>query len=188
MTLKSKQLLAILVILLCLCGAQKTLAESGAKIGSVFWVVTEGDTSTVVAKGQKSLVSSDVVIINKGTLKDKQIALNEHFSFSLADGVDSPKTESGDGFGLTGNRDGPDKLFSWDWFEVDGKGHAKKLQESGEIAYVCKQIGTGGEITSTEFLTDVSIRVKRLEDGPGAKPRWRIKILKGSMIRWPSAD
>lgn len=163
------------------------MAGSDAKIGSVAWVVTEGDSTTVVARGQKELVTDDVVIINKGTLKDKQILLSDSFSFSLADGVDSPKTESGDGFGLTGTRDVGDKLFSWDWFVVDGKGHAKKLQESGEIAYKCKRRGIGSEITRTEFLTDVSIRVQRMNDGPGAKPTWRIKILKGSTIQWPSA-
>jgi hypothetical protein len=151
------------------------------------------------------------------TRKDVAIELGDHFSFSLADSVDSEnvshkisdgretdddgyvitqdssarsddqKTDYHSVFGLTGDRDDV-RTFSWDWFVVDRPGHATKLQESGQLSFDTMKTSTGIEIHHMVFLTDVSLRVDRQSDPSALNPAWRIKIFKGSSISWPASD
>lgn len=126
----------------------------------------------------------------KRSLYRKRIHLDGDFCFEL---VDRPTARRGalTGFGLAAEHE-TTPTFSWEWFNVgDGQGRAKKLQEDGELGIRLK-LGRSGdwEVGHTEFLTDVSLRVEPKE-GAGRRspgPRWRVRILEGSRVTWPSAD
>jgi hypothetical protein len=61
------------------------------------------------------------------------------------------------------------------------------LQEKGELAFDIKKVDSNWEITRTEFLTDVTFRVNVvMSNGPQDNPKWRVTILKGSYMDWPS--
>lgn len=54
---------------------------------------------------------------------------------------------------------------------------------------------SGWEIGYTEFLTDVSLRMKAKDEiglfgdkRMDPEPRWRVWIAKGSHVTWPSVD
>jgi hypothetical protein len=77
------------------------------------------------------------------------------------------------------------RTFSWEWFVIDNEKHATKLQESGELRIRATKVGQGREIVYTEFLSDVSFRILSVDD-PVMSPKWRVKVVKGSLVRWPS--
>ena len=63
--------------------------------------------------------------------------------------------------------------------------HAYKLQEDGSLRLKIAAVGSGWDVTRTEFLSHVSLRGALISEGP-EHPKWRVKIFKGSVIRWPS--
>ena len=65
------------------------------------------------------------------------------------------------------------------------RAYVTKLQESGKLRIQSKQVGQGWDLVYTEFLSNVSFRVGRHGDNP-MKPKWRVLVLKGSAIHWPS--
>ncbi len=156
--------------------------KGNSEIGRIKWSAYDADTMQLLSHGERILYLKDVVIKPIQELHDKRIELGNHFNFGL---VDSSDRQHGDGFGLCGLRD-DEKTFSWDWFEVDQPGHAKKLQESGELSFDTKKTPNGNEIDRMEFLTDVSIRVSRMTDSDPLNFAWRIQISKGSVINWPA--
>jgi hypothetical protein len=191
--------------------------EKAVMIGKIKWAIYDTATSQLLSNGvrDKTLQASDVKIRRIGsTMYKKQIELGDHFSFGLADNIDSGKPAPGhkmpdgqeideDGYVITRDHTGGSgnqkidhggfgltgkrddvKTFSWDWFVVDRPGHATKLQESGELSFDTKRTPNGTEINHMQFLTDVSIRVVR-RDQDLPDPTWRIKIFKGSDITWP---
>lgn len=152
-------------------------------IGSIKWAIFETATSQLLSSGEKTLHKSDIEIALNNDLYNKKIELSSDFNFSLCDNANRDK-DANQGFGLSGRRHG-DNTFAWDWFQIDRPGHAKKLQESGELSFDTKKTNNGVEINRMEFLTDVSIRISRMTDVNPLNPRWRVKILKGSFIYWP---
>jgi hypothetical protein len=207
-----------------LSGCARSVASSpedkAATIGRIKWAAYDTVASGLLNNGvhEKTLQVSDVKIRLLGRkMCDKRIELGDHFSFSLADSIDSenvshkstdgretdddgyvitqdsgarPDGQKNDyhgGFGLTGDRDDV-PTFSWDWFVVDRPGHATKLQESGKLSFDMMKTSTGTEIHHMVFLTDVSIRVDRQSDSSALSPAWRIKIFKGSSISWPASE
>lgn len=86
--------------------------------------------------------------------------------------------------------------FSWEWFTVNGsREYAAKIQEGGRLRIGVERGRSGWEIGYTEFLTDVSLRMKAQDEGGPFEatrsewgPRWRIRIIKGSRVAWPSVD
>jgi hypothetical protein len=147
------------------------------------WKVIDSVRGTVLSEGEKDLQPSDFTSrtlsrAEPGDMIQQTLSLGNHFAISLgrmAEGADSL------GFGLTADKD-DEKLFSWEWFTVDGDAHATKLQESGELALE----KDAGRIVRTAFLTDVSLRatpMAMLSDPPTFK--YRVEIAKGSIIDWP---
>ena len=156
--------------------------ETGA-IGTVKWAIYVTATSRLLADGEKFLHARDVEIKRIKDSYRKRIQLGNHFRFGLFDNADRDK-KANVGFGLTGDRD-DEGTFSWEWFDVDRTGHAKKLQESGELFFDTKKTPNGTEINRMEFLTDVTIRVHRKGFFEMLNPAWRITIFKGSVVSWP---
>lgn len=160
------------------------LTHTEQAIGHLKWEITEAITGKILGQGQREIQLKDVVF-NSGNLIAKQISLSDHFILSMAESP-SPGKADKKGFGLSIKRDDLEKVFSWEWFIVNYEDHAYKLQEEGSLRIKLAHVGSGWEVTNTEFLSDASLRAFIAGEDVPDKPRWRVKILKGSFVRWPS--
>ncbi len=91
------------------------------------------------------------------------------------------------GFGMAAEHE-TTPVFSWEWFTVDGREHATKLREGGELRIEVARGQAGWEVAYTEFLTDVSLRMRDPKAVQDSVPWWRVRIARGSHVTWPSAD
>ena len=161
---------------------------SGTVIGFLKWEVQEAATNRVLARGEGPVYVKDVVINNLTRRGDrftpKYIRLNDQFGLHMAEFPD-PTMNHKSGFGIVGHRYDHPTGFSWEWFEIESRERAAKLQEGGELGIQLKQVGSDWEIARTVFTTDISLRISHDLDTPGAT-YWRINIAKGSSITWPS--
>jgi hypothetical protein len=189
--MQAKSVLLLPLLILCGCGKAPTSMPStptgaNSKIGHVAWVIYDGPSMKEIGRGEKDVLLKDVSIesVGQGMMK-KQISLSDHFRLVCAE---IPKSNANDlvGFGLSPDRD--DKgTFSWEWFNVDRTGHGRKIQEEGEINFQQRKTANGWEIILMEFPTDISCRMIEFNAGANPlKPQWRLNILKGSTITWPS--
>lgn len=175
--------------------------DPATQVGWLKWEASECSSGTILASGQGPLLLRDLQVTERplvslpnlpipSTMKDtrlvqKRIKLNDEFDFGMAE---YPTTVPGKkvGFGMTAAHKGAPS-FSWEWFTVKDINHALKLQEKGELGIDLKEVNGAWEVTRTEFLTDVSLRIMRMGvDPPGSPPYWRIKIFAESYILWPS--
>jgi hypothetical protein len=161
--------------------------EDGDKmIGSLQWEIRGSFFHWVTARGTTPIHLKDVTIEIYGPVNSRQankrIQLTPEFAIELVDGIGDSKVKSG--FGIKGEKKNTN-YYSWEWFLVDEGKLAVKLQEKGTPGIEIKNVSIGTEITRIDFLTDISIR---LLSGPHLKRPvfYRIKILKGSSITWPS--
>lgn len=161
------------------------------EIGSIAWIATEGTSGEVVSEGHRTYRAADVELSEPrsgkkvGLMYRKKVRLDDVFSFEM---VETPSGGPNDmkGFGLTSAQKG-EVRFCWEWFDVVAPGRAKKLQEGGELAIEVAPARLGWEVVKTEFLTDISIRLFNMGlPFDLEKPLWRVRILKGSTMRWPS--
>jgi hypothetical protein len=161
--------------------------ERNKIIGHLSWIATETGSNTVVARGDSDIRMGDIQVFDRSTAREtsysKAIRLNDTFLLELADVPPKIQTELR-GFGMIAFREDV-PASGWDWFDTDNAEHATKLQEGGELRIESKQTGPAWELVYTEFLTDVSFRLG-LDDENPMKPKWRVLVLKGSTIRWPS--
>lgn len=157
--------------------------------GKIDWDIIECSTGKSIGHGSKTLVLNDIVIVEhleSSTFYDKRIDLEQGFYVAMSEFPENVESDVG-GFGMVAEREGHD-TFCWEWFEVDSRTHATKLQESGALEITTRQVGSRWEIGSTKFLTNVSFRLHPdgVESVLSNKPKWRVNILKGSEIMWPS--
>lgn len=124
---------------------------------------------------------------------DKTIRFEDGFVLKLHDDL-KPREKRAFGFGLSAGREAT-QTFSWEWFEVDRTGLARKRQERGRLQLGFERVDDRDEIVSMEFLTDVSFRIKFQGGGclfgqawPFVGSQWRINVMKGSCIRWPLGE
>jgi hypothetical protein len=116
---------------------------------------------------------------------DKRIKLTDEFDIGMGEMPTVTLGETG-GFSMTAKRTDI-QSFSFEWFNIRDGNRAVKRQEGGELGIDLKAVNGEGEVTRTDFLTDISLRILRMGvDQPGSRPYWRIKIFKGSRITWPS--
>ena len=178
-----------------------SMADPAKQIGWLKWEASECSSGTILASGEGPLLLRDLQVTERPmvslpnlpipiTMKDtrlvtKLVKLNDEFEFRMAE---YPTTIPGQktGFGIAAACTGTPS-FSWEWFTVRDINYAVKLQERGELGIDLKEVNGALEVTRTEFLTDVSLRIMRMSvDPPGSPPYWRIKIFAGSNITWPS--
>ncbi len=162
-------------------------------IGSLDWTITECATGTILAQGRTEPALGEVSINTlegpDGILAMKQFPLTDGFTFGVSTGLTDNMGLIG--FALVARRT-DERSFCWEWFNVDNERHAKKIQETGELAVVTDNPNGQWQIVRTEFLTDVSIRVMQRqedgsgEDGPDMTPTWRVLVRRGSWVNWPS--
>jgi TonB family protein len=158
-------------------------------IGSLKWEIKEEMTGKTIASGDAPVYLKDVAIdeAQNPTRRQtpKRIQLTNEFTLDMAEFPSASLAEK-TGFGLAARHENM-RSFSFEWFNVMDSKRAVKLQEAGELGIDLKQVGTGWEVTRTEFTTDVSLRILRMGVDPaGGPPYWRVNILKGSNITWPS--
>ncbi len=148
-------------------------------IGNIKWEIRDGWNMQVLSTGEKTLFAKDVQIKNAHI---KMFDLDRTYYFRYEETMGSDR--KGNGFGFRcGRRD--QKTFSWEWFTIDRIGHAKKLQETGELLFDTKKTANGTEISRMEFPTDISYRILRQGEWNPFNTTWRINVLKGSVIDWP---
>ena len=156
-------------------------------IGTIKWRINDVELGSIVAEGTKQVLLGEVTITTiegpSTNLASKSIPLTDDFSLSLS------TSRSGKakvvGFALKGERTDL-QTFSWDWFNVDGPKHATKIQEPGEMRFAITRSASLWEIAETEFLTDVSVRISRINlQNPEPITSWRIEVEQGSHILWP---
>jgi len=158
-------------------------------IGWLKWEIREEATGKILAIGDGPVHLKDVEIDEgrtaNGRITPKTIRLTDEFTIRMSE---SPVANVSDKtvFGISAQRtDIP--TFSFEGFILRDSKHAIKKPEGEELGIDLRQVNGDWEITRTEFLTDVSLRITRLNvDPPGSPPYWRIKISKGSTITWPS--
>jgi hypothetical protein len=181
--------------------------------GTIAWEVTEEPDSMMIYRGNRDLGRSDIQVfplpekIHRGPRPkpwtpaaavytffsgfQKQIHLEGGFFFGL-DSRPADQRTGLVGFGMRAGR-ATAHTFSWEWFNLDGEGRAKKLQEGGNLRIRLGRGVRGWEVAYTEFLSDISFRIFPSEGRgclaglvlPSPGPLWRIRIHKGSHVTWP---
>jgi hypothetical protein len=156
--------------------------------GFVAWEVMVPGKKTPVESGSITVPISSIRVDRVGPERQtilKSIQLGE-FTFSLG----GPAGDQSRGFGLSARRIEANS-FSWEWFNVEDRALAHKLQEKGELEISMSPATGGYQVIRTEFLTLVSCRVVRFGLGMLPKiifrrPDWRLNILRGSVLNWPT--
>jgi hypothetical protein len=175
-------------------------AEPEKLVGKLNWVIREAATGKTLDSGAfdihlrditvKGIYDRGVSLFSPRTEPDhfaKEIKLNRDFYLSR---LEFPRAERtiGEGVGLwVINR--KFATTGYEWFKFDGENHATKAEESGDIAFDMNKINSRWEMARTEFLSDVTFRVNLIGLGqniPENFPKWRVTILKGSYVNWPS--
>jgi hypothetical protein len=178
-----------------------TYADPEKLVGKLSWVIREAATGRTIDNGTSDIYLRDITV--KGVYDRgvslfspriepehfaKEVKLNKDFYLSK---IEFPRAERifGEGFGL-GVRNRKFPTYSHEWFKFDGENHATKSEESGDVAFDMSKINSRWELTRTEFLSDVTFRVNLIGEkkakAPENYPKWRVTILKGSYVNWPS--
>jgi hypothetical protein len=115
----------------------------------------------------------------------KKVRLNNDFSLVM---LAFPQAERpvAEGFVMTADhRFLPTSCF--EFFKFDGENHATKSEGTGELAFDYSKVNSAWEMSRTEFLSDVTFRINLIgSENPQDFPKWRVTILKGSFVNWPS--
>ena len=166
------------------------MAQGDGALGSVHWAVVETVSGQELGSGTIAVGEEDVSVEPHQTAENvtfykKRIRLTGPFSFAI-DEHPGAKLAEVKGFGLTATHDDVN-AYSWEWFNVASPTEAVKLQEGGRLRIDIEEVACGWEVTKTEFLTDVSLRLTRFFGDPSQEPYWRVVIRKGSCVAWPPA-
>jgi hypothetical protein len=167
----------------------KASIQDETVIGELDWVIISAITKETLDAGYTNVLLKDVEIeftdspmIRK--LTRKRFLLTDEFALSVCSRLQENPDFSG--FALTGEKINV-RTFSWDWFDIDSPTHATKRQERGELGLVIANPSKEWEVIKIEFLTDVSVRIKKFgEDAEDKTVDWRINIRRGSHITLPS--
>jgi hypothetical protein len=152
-------------------------------IGHISWVIYGGSKMTTRGVGNKIVHLSDVTIDTRSQRAiKKQIALSEHFVLTYSE-IPKPSKNLLNGFGIGVVKDNLPS-FSWEWFRVVKPGQAMKIREKGRIGFSQVKVGKRWQIARMNFPVDISCRITN-SINDHSRPRWRVKILKGSTITWP---
>jgi hypothetical protein len=164
-------------------------------VGKLSWVIREAATGKTLDEGAKDLRIKDI-IVKKSILKESSYENRLHFRQSIRlnkgfylERLVYPEADRSifKGFGLSIEHR-TRSTVCYERFNIDGEHHATQSEESGEMAFDIGQVNSNWEMTRTEFLSDISFRMNLLEDtdAPENFPKWRVTILKGSYVNWPS--
>jgi hypothetical protein len=168
--------IALIVAISCTFAAAESVTWETKTIG-------QGGT-TPIAKGVKTYSPAKDIIVRDGPNKDgapswvKSLVLDENFAIGASVHREQPLT----GFGLMVFRRGDRDGFSWEWFDKANGSTFTKLQGSGRVAVKVKRQGEAEELTSVEFLEDVTLRyLDDMSKAPGTVTH-EVVIRKGSVL------
>lgn len=179
--------------------------------------MTEAATDTVVHRGQRDLGLADVEVMVRPARPAPRLGqLRRHPRRSAADALswlayrgrphtskrvrlgadfwlvlpEHPGPGRPSGTALQATREGH-QTFGWEWFDLDESGAtATKRQESGTpgMEWALNRDGYQ-EVVRTVFVSDVSLRGMAATGSARREPVWRVRVrvLAGSVIRWPQA-
>ncbi len=139
---------------------------------------------TPIANGVKTYSPAKDIIVRDGPTKDgapswvKSLVLDENFAIGASVHREQPLT----GFGLMVFRRGGRDGFSWEWFDKANGSTFAKLQGNGRVAVKVKKQGEAEEITSVEFLEDVTLRYLDDMSKPPGTVNHEVLIRKGSVL------
>jgi hypothetical protein len=181
---KHQLIIATLISSSSFCFSPNALALDNPEkpIGKIKWEIRDGWDVAALSTGEKTLFAKDVQIMKH---RIKMFDLDKTYYFRYEETMASDRV--GNGFGFRCGRN-DQKTFSWEWFTIDRIGHAKKLQETGELLFKTTKSSKGSEISRMEFPTDISYRIIREGEWNPFNTTWRIKVLKGSFIDWPCSE
>jgi hypothetical protein len=166
-------------------------------VGKLNWIIHEVATGKTIDEGAKELHLKDItvkrLIVKETTYEGRlhfqqSIRLNKGFYLER---LVYPQADRSVFKWFTLDIDHRTRATFCDGgFEIDGEHHATKSEGPGEMAFDIGQFDSGWAVTRTEFLSDVSFRMNLLEESkakaPENYPKWRVTILKGSLVNWPS--
>lgn len=138
---------------------------------------TMQDTLAIMKELETLEDPDDVVKV----LHIKTVALSPTYSLTYGENAEPVIG----GFGLTAQRTG-EQTFGWDWFTATGPELATKLQEQGTMTFKSRDTPCGTEIVYMRFETDVSLRISKPKNSVPGRADWRVNVLAGSEIYWPS--
>lgn len=171
-------MLSRFVLAVLLCVATPAWA---AKIVYEIYSLDANRSPTLLAKGIKEYSDSDIRIErreHRGQVHwSKSLPLEKGFGV----GASIYREPEITGFGIWA--EGSLCGFSWEWFNVKSPGKFKKLQESGEISVVYREMEKNKEIAEIHFDTDISLRLN--ESKEVGKKTHRILIRQGSVLKFP---
>jgi hypothetical protein len=164
-------------------------SDQTTTIGRLSWEITETSTGMIIGRGSRFVTMNEVQVITdtrRELYLEQRIPLSNGFYLKLNAGRnEKPFT----GFGMAAGKT-DQQTFCWEWFRVAAMkpNFAKKLQESGELEFEPMKIGDHYEVAETRFLSDISMRVIdwTRQDKNSTDSTWRVKILEGSKIQWPT--
>jgi hypothetical protein len=138
-----------------------------------------------ISKGVKTYSpTKDIVVQKSPSERDgtpswvKSLALDDTFGVGASVHREQPLT----GFGLMVFRRGGRDDFSWEWFDQVSGSRFERRQGDGRVAVKVKIQGKGEELTSIEFLDDVTLRyLDDMSKLPGTVTH-EVVIKKGSIL------
>jgi hypothetical protein len=167
----------------------RAAADPEKIIGSLSWAIYEAFSGAIVDRGNGPIRVRDISIREQGSDPNSQVrkvlALNNRFSLIMSD----PVTEwAANKEGLTFTVQHTDfQTSAYERFRIQTPVLARHTQDPVELGIAITEVAPKRwEATRTEFLTDFSIEVSHSNMVPRGSPYWRVVILKGSHVNWPS--
>jgi hypothetical protein len=140
--------------------------------------------STPIAKGVKTYLPAKDIVVREGPKKSdapswvKWLVLDESFAIGASVHREQPLS----GFGLMVFRREDQNGFSWEWFGKAAGSTFTKLQGSGRVTVQVKKVGESEELTSVEFLEDVTLRYLDDMSKPPGTVTHEVLVKKGSIL------
>jgi hypothetical protein len=159
-------------------------------VASLAWIIHDA-AGAVVERGNRTVKLKEVLVEERGTPAEpstpKAIQLNTQFSLRLSENPSEFRTHK-TSVSFTVRKDS-DQSSSFGSFNIDGPAHATRKNDGAELGVDILQVAGRWEVTRTEFLTDAPFAgsVPRTWGAAAPPPMWRLTILKGSTVTWPSS-
>lgn len=163
----------VLSLIFVLCLLETALASS---VAYEIHHSTQDKNGQPVAEGTKEYSYADIKVNCDETHCRKTLLLEEGYSVG-ASVYRKPKLK---GFGIWAARN--DQGLSWEWFDRDGEGKFKKLQEGGMVTVKYQGLPVVEEIAEIIFDTDICLRLDE-SYAVDAVPH-RILIKKDSILKF----
>lgn len=169
-------LFAFMTVFAATCSAEKIEYE--------IYAVDEVGGTSLMAKGIRNYGDADLEV------EERKVQGETHWSKSLelasgfSIGISIFREPEITGLGIWARRSPCG--FSWEWFDAVAAGRFRKLQESGKLTVMHRDVGPLKEISEITFDTDVSLRLNESQDMN--RITHRIVVKRGSTLKLPSAQ